>query len=156
MFFVYSHYLFVSLPMNCRLTTPATVADLWVCTSIKAIMISVTSWLTSMLTNRRWYLSSMPCSTRRTDIAALHAAAASASRWRQRCYVPTTTSRATHVSCFVDWKLKGTRRSGLFWTSTMSSASTWPTSPRNTEERGTLWNSFSMKSWMRCWRYSLR
>ena len=117
-----SHFLFVSLPPNCRLTTPATVANLWVCTSIKAITISVTSWLTSMLTSHHWYHSSMQCSIRRTDIAALRAAAASASRWRQRCYVPITTGRATHGNCFVDWKRKGTNRSELIWTSTMSSA----------------------------------
>ena len=62
-----SHFLFVSLPPNCGLTSPATDANLWVCTSIKAIMISVTSWLTSMLTSHHWYHSSMQCSTLRTD-----------------------------------------------------------------------------------------
>ena len=117
-----SHFLFVFLPSDCRLTTPVTVANLWVCTSIKAITISVTSWLTSMLTRHRWYHSSMPCSTQRTDIAASHAAAASASRWRQRCYVPITTGRATHGNCFVEWKRKGTHRSEHIWTSTLSSA----------------------------------
>ena len=35
---------YVNLPPNCRLTSPTTVANLWVCTSIKAITISVTSW----------------------------------------------------------------------------------------------------------------
>ena len=59
-------YLYLC-PPNCRLTSPATVANLWVCTSIKAITISMTSWLTSMLTSHHWYHSSMQCSTLRTD-----------------------------------------------------------------------------------------
>ena len=119
-----SHFLFVSLPPNCRLTTPATVANLWVCTSIKAITISVTSWLTSMLTSHHWYHSSMQCSTQRTDIVALHAAAASASQWRQRCYVPITTSHATRTNFFMDWKRNRTVHLRPISTSIMWYAST--------------------------------
>ena len=114
-----SHFLFVSLPPNCRLTTPATVANLWVCTSIKAITISVTSWLTSMLTSHHWYHSSMQCSTQRTDIVALHAAAASASQWRQICYVLTTTSRETHAIFSRVYLQRRTNRSKCIWISIM-------------------------------------
>ena len=40
-------------------------------------------------------------STLRAAIAASPAAADSASRWLRRCYVPTTTCRATRESCSV-------------------------------------------------------
>ena len=40
-------------------------------------------------------------STLRAAIAASPAAADSTSRWLRRCYVPTTTCRATRESCSV-------------------------------------------------------
>ena len=126
----------VSLQRDCGLITPATGLKPWVHISIEAIVSSATSSLMSMLTRHRWYRWSMRRSTLRADTAAWHDAAASASRWRRRCCVPTMTSHATHASCFVAWTLRRTRHSRHISTSIMWYALTWPTSPQDSGMRG--------------------
>ena len=54
--------------------------------------------------SRDWSESSTERFSPNAGSVASHVAAASASLWQQRCFAPTTTTRATHAGCSPTWK----------------------------------------------------